>query len=492
MNPIGEPVIKAIDYAIKHEQKVAIETAHDGFIKIKPLSIFTRIWHWNDSKFHEERLSTLASVVAQVISAQQRLSIAVAAEDPTLKMARSLLKDLQRKRINTTALEILKKEVIAAKLGISSNTLDHNPGLQKFTELYHLERYLLRYNHALHIDPTTQKASIIKEGNFQPWEQVLEETKTWLPFSNKPQLAWIYGPDGVQNKDMYEWKKLKPFIKADPADWNHQYVFEFCACYNPNSIKNGNHSWLRLKTPTGDIYSVGLYRPDKVSFYDNLKAPLRIKPGYLMQPDVSEFWDFAISTIDFTITEENFLKIKEAIETDKKNEDLVFQLFNNNCLLYCKKLAMMSGVDLPTSQTALHFIVPPSIFSPVSKFMNTLPTFIQKVCLVATTVFLNVLQIALGGCHIDKNLNAQQRKRAVPHLNSLRDIFDVSKTYLNHPNTLAFKTRQNVLEWRKKQMERLEQTESDPVIRKENQKKISLSLPPSYYTVGTELRDCLV
>jgi hypothetical protein len=478
---VSEPT-DAIIQALNQKKMIALESLADGSSKVKPLGVFARIWHWNDANFHGKRLSKLAATLTKVVSQQERLSIAEATENQPLRAARNLLREASAQKIQSHELNNLRKEVTAAKLGISSTTLDHNPGLQTFIERHHLERYLLIYNHAIQTDPATHQVSLRKEGEFQPWNTILEETRSWKMPSHAPQLAWVYGQDGVHNKDMYDWNELKPFMKGDPSEWNHQYVFEFCACHNPNSLKNGVHSWFRLKTPTGDIYSAGLYRPDKPDLTENLKYPLRIKPGYLMQPDVSEFWDFEITTIDFAITEEIFLEIKQTVEADKKNEDLIFQPFHNNCLLYNKKLAEIGGVDLPTLDNVLYFMAPQNLAQTVSKFMEKLPFFVQKVCLYVTAFFLNIGQVFLGACMIDENLNEKQRKKAVPHLNSFSDLFDVNKIYLNHPNTLGFKTRQKVLEWRKQEIDFLNQNECCPVIKEAKEKSINLSLPPAFYT----------
>lgn len=481
---INNPTISAIGSAIKHNQVVTAVQTSNGTIEIKPLGLFARLWHWNDKKFHEARLTDLVSIVTKVISAQQRLTIAAAAEDTTLKVARNLLKDLKKQNINISAISDLKKEVVAAKLGISTITLDSNPGLQKFTEQYHLERYLLTYNHPFVIDQGTQEISLLKNGGFQPWNQIFKESQSWQTSTRSPKLSWVYGPEGIQNKDMYDWTELKPFLKGDPADWNHEYVFEFCACFNPHSIKNGNHSWFRLKTPTGDVYSVGLYEPGKGNVENNVKSPLRIKPAFLMQPDVSEFWDFPISTIGFTINEETFLKIKQTVENDKNTENLIFQLFNNNCVLYSKKLALIGGVDLPARDNILNFIIPAHVNRNVSSLMDKMPVFVQKISLFVAAFFLNITQSILGGYKIDKLLNENQKKLATPHLKTFKDLFDVNKIYLNHPSTLAFKTGLQVLEWRKKEIETLQQTESDAKLREEKEKQINLSLPPSYYTTA--------
>lgn len=478
---VTESTIFGMIDALNRREIVTLTSTVEESPKTASMSILSRIWHWNDNKFHEKRLSKLAFVVAKVISQQQRLSIVDATKDRELKAARVLLKEIFRHNINSPEIETLRKEVTAAKLGISANTLDNNPGLQKFIEDHHLERYLLIYKHAIQMDTETQQISLYKNGKHLSWRTIVEEMQPWKKPLHQPHSAWVYGQDGIQNKDMYDWSELKPFMKGNPADWEHQYVFELCACHNPHSFKNGNHSWVRLKTPSGDIYSVGLYRPDKKDWTDNLKFPLRIKSGHLMQPDVSEFWDYEITTIDFAINEETFLKIKQTVEEDKKNEDLVFQLFNNNCLLYNKKLANLGGVDLPTLDNVMLYMAPVKIVQKMARYMNKLPTFVQKICLYVSAFFLNIGQVFLGATIVDKELNEKQKKKAVPHLNSFSDLFDISKIYLNHPNTLGYKTRQHVLEWRQQEIDFLNQTEKNPTILKEKIQNINFSLPPNYY-----------
>ena len=465
--------LRALSNGFKHKQNLTVVLASDGSLQIKPLGLFSNILHWNDTEFHKKRFSRLAGTVAKTIAMQPRMSIPEAANDPSLKTARKLLKEIKIKNIHSPAINCLKKEVTAAKLGISSYTFNANPGLQNFAENNHLERYLLYYGDTMDVNPETKEAFLRNDGIIKPWQKIHEEMKTWVKsngfFSNQP---WIYGQNGIQNKDMYDWTELKPFTTGNPADWNHQYVFEFCSCHDPEIVKRGNHTWIRLKTPTGDIYSVGLY-----SWTNHMDKPLKTKPGSLMSPDVSEFWDFPIETVDFRISKETFLKIKETVETDKKKESLVFQLFNNNCLLYCKNLAKFGGIDIPTLENILFFITPK-----ISAFIGCLPKFVQKICFIVSTPFLNLAQAILGAHLIDASLNEEQRKRTTPHLSSFWDLFNIKKNYLNHPRFLTFKISPEVKEWRKKEIEALHKTENDADARREKEKKINLTLPPSFYT----------
>lgn len=484
MNPtVTESTIDGLTKALNAREMITLEKALDGTVSVKPIGFLSRIWHWRDAKFHKTRLSDLAEVVTKIIAVQDRVSIKQATECESLKAARNLLKEIRSWNIQTETTLRLQKEVTSAKLAIRVNDLDNNPGLQQFAEKHHLERYLLIFKHSLQIDDAG-RVLILQNSQHQPWNKIVEESPSWSPFTSSPSFAWIYGQDGIQHQDMYDWQELKPFMNSDPSEWNHEYVFELCACDNPISIKNGVHSWFRLKTPSGDIYSAGLYRPEKSAWTENLKFPLRIKPGYLMQPDVSEFWDYEITTIDFTISEEQFHKIKQTVELDKKNEDLVFQMFDSNCLIYNKKLAQIGGVDFATSENILTFAASPDTIHSVSKFINMLPSFVQKICLYVSAFFINIGQICFGGCMIDDGLNEQQRKKAVPYLNSIIDLFDVNKIYINHPNTLGHVIKRNVQDWRQEEIKIVNQSESDPETRAEKIKQIMLSLPPSYYRYG--------
>ena len=200
-----------------------------------------------------------------------------------------------------------------------------------------------------------------------------------------------------------------------------------------------------------------------------------------MQPDVSEFWDFDIFTIATAISKEEFFKMKQTIEEDKKNEDQVFQLISSNCLLYCKKIGAIAGIDIPTGGNVINLFAPPGLQERVKKGLSCLPVCIQKVCAVAATFFVNLILIFLGATRIDHQLNAQQRQRAVPHLRSLKDLCDQSKIHMHEPMTFAFKTREKVLEWRKKEIESLQASETNAALLDEQIRKIELSLPPSFY-----------
>lgn len=437
---------------VKRCQPFSIDHQPSGQAVIAPLGILARIWHWKDRTYHRQRLEGIADVFSANIAIHKRESITAANKDPLLLASRSLAHVFAKQ--TSPKMEEFNRQLLAAKLGIAVEVFDKNPGFQEFAKLHHLEKYLLHYGDELKVDPQTLTLSIRYKGTHTPWNEVFQDIQKWQKLTSMPQQAWIYGQDGIQNEDMYSWTELKPYKKVDPALYNHQYVFVFCACENPVSIKNGCHTWLQLITPTGDMYSVGLYRPGKPNIWHNANFPLRIKPGYLMQPDLSEFYPYPIHKIPVAITEESFFAIKRAIEEDKKNDNLLFHLFDANCTLYCKHKAALAGINLPTSERVIELVAPRKLKYRVQKFMSCLPAWLRKICDVMQAVLTNVLELSFGASFIDKNLNPRQRERAVPHIQSIWDLFNPEKSKLNHPVTLAYETKRIVDEWRSKKIQK--------------------------------------
>ncbi|MEI8364920.1 MAG: hypothetical protein WCF65_00745 [Parachlamydiaceae bacterium] len=473
-------LIHTLGMALRQDNPVALHTHADGTHTVKPLGILSRVWHWKDTAFHKERHSRLAGVVARILSVQPRLTLEAANNDRTLSVGRRLLKHMNVRKYKTPEMESLKKQIMATKLGIHPEILDRNPGLQQFVEKSHIERYLLHYGHPLTVNASTGEVSFLKDKQMTPWSQISAEMKTWKPFTQPQRQHWIYGQDGVQHENMYEWTELKPFKKEDPAAWNHKYVFEVCACYNPESTLTGNHSWIRLKTPSGDVYSIGLYHRSKANFSLINKTPLRTNSGYLMQPDVSEFWNFKITTVAVAITEEIFLKMKHLIEEDKK-QDLVFNTLNNNCLLYCKKVGALANIDLPTQDSLASLVMPEGAVEKIERYISYLPRCIQKVCLAVAAFFVNVSLLFLGANALDNGLNSEQRAKATPQINSFKDLFDIRKTRMDHPSTFSFKTLKGIVDWRERKIAETIGTEESPQSRERKIREIYLSLPPENY-----------
>lgn len=410
--------------------------------------------HRWDSAFHNECVRRVADVLIRCLKEAPRpATIAAALSDERAITVKTFLK--QEKSSTDPRIEILKKEFLAFKLCIPTDAFDApcNAGFMKFASSPPLERYLFEYRDTLAVDPASLEIQIRAGGRFTPWSQakniIAEAPRARL------QQRWMYGPNGLQNENMYDWTELKPYKKGDPATWNHQYVFEFCVCCSEEPNQTGDHSWVRLKTPEGDIYSVGIYRPGKRDWTDNYKFPFRIKKGHLMQPDVSEFWPMDIFKLPVAITRDEFLQMKKTLEEDKLHDDLTFQLFQGNCTLYAAKIASIAHIKLPTGKPAWRFIMPTGVERIVNTVSEYIPEIVLKVVRVCVACLLNLITLALGASVVDDAVSAVNPGQQA-HIASFWDMFDYDKLALHHPNTLGKETLARVSAWRQKEVTRLE------------------------------------
>lgn len=410
-------------------------------------------YRW-DSTFHNECAGRLADLlISNLREAPRHTTIAASLADERTITVKTFLK--QEKGSTDSRIELLKKEFLAFELCIPADAFDApcNAGFMKFASSPPLKRYLFEYRDMLQLDPETHEILIRAGGTFTPWSQakniIAEAPRARL------QQRWMYGPNGLQNENMYDWTELKPYKKGDPATWNYQYVFEFCVCCSDTPNQTGDHTWIRLKDPEGNIYSVGIYRPGKRDWTDNYKLPFRIKKGHLMQPDVSEFWPMDIFKIPVAITRDEFLQMKKALEDDKLHDDLTFQLFQGNCTLYAAKIASIAHIKLPTGKPAWHFIMPNIVISVVNTASEYIPEIILKVIRVCAACILNLIALVLGASVVDAAVSAVNPDQQA-HIASFWDFFDYDKLVLHHPNTLGKETFARVSEWRQRQVQRLE------------------------------------
>ena len=420
-------IIQDINAALISGKSFCISGDAESSWSVAVPNIFSRIVHFKDSSYHAERNGRIAEVIAHCLKNSPRLSIKDAEKELAVVTGRLFFKQIGNKYDQDVRIAECRKELLAAKLGIVSEVFDKNAGFQSYAEKAHLERYLLTYKHGLQVDKSTLKLKIRHHGFMKDWHDVHEAWQIESQItssiissksSNMPKQPWLYGENGVQAQDMYDWSELKPFRTCDPINWGNQYIFEFCAITADSPRKNGDHSWFRLKTPSGDIYSIGLYRPGKSDWLDNLNFPLRIKKGTLMQPDVSEFWPGKIETISIAITKAEFEEMKQTVENDKKNDGLTFQLFQNNCTLYCKKIAAIAKIDLPTKECVLRIIMPQLIQRIFDKVWSILPALIQKIILVIAAFFVNITQLLLGASIVDSTVTQLKNRPISAHIHS--------------------------------------------------------------------------
>ncbi len=361
--------------------------------------------------------------------------------------ARKFLKTVPQFLRKHRCIQACKRELLAYQLGIASSIFELrcNQGFETFASSPPLASYLAVYNHEIRLDPQ-QRIMLQQKGRDIQWimlRSLVQRPQATTP-TNQP---WFYGPQGIQNKDMFQWNQLEPYKFEDPAAWGNQYVFEFCCCCEEVPQFIGDHSWLRLKTPKGAIYSVGLYRPYKRDKRENYKMPLRVQKGHLMQPDVSEFWNLPIHRIAFTITEAVFHEMKQAIEKDKRQDDQTFQLIGQNCTQYVEKIGRIGNIRLPTEKPMWQLLNKrfgyPRIQTGIETAASKLPSKVNSVFSHCCAFICNTTLLCAGAACVDSEIR-QKETPVRPHLNTFRDLCNPNKLNIKHPFTVGHDTKEYV------------------------------------------------
>jgi len=415
--------------------------------------------------FFPETIYQKAVDFAKELHDAHRLSMKAAQDDCLILRARRFVK---KHGSDEPRMLKLQQELLAAKLGIHASVFEHNPEFETFAAKHHLEQYICHYGHQLIVDDD-QHISLLVEGIQRCWNEI---SNKWinLPKHNfSPNQTWIYGQNGLQDRDLYDWTELQPYKYDDPAKWGNQYIFEFCACCSGEAPRVvGDHGWFRLKTAEGAIYSIGLYRPDKASKFDVFGHPLRLKKGTLMQPDISEFWRYekpdGIKTIETAITKEQFLQMKAQIEADKRDNKETFHLLHGNCTKYADRIAKIANIELSLSVHYLRGIFSRKIITIYDSVSPYIPHSIWKICEVHVTVFSNLLQLILGASIVD--VPGQEA-----HITSFWHLFDSEKLYMHHPYFLGTDIRKRIVDWRNREIAKISPENKELI------QKIRFSLP---------------
>jgi len=374
-----------------------------------------------------------------------RLWPCLAENDKTLTEARKALRTYHR--IPKPLFDLCSEELLAAKLGINAEIFAQNPGFKEFASAAHLERYLVFYSHTLKVNHDTGKLSILKGGTYHEWASIKQEVSLLLQRAKTMKQPWLYGQEGIQEKDMCRFDTLEPYLKRDPSSWNQGYIFELCTCSEDKPDFNNMHTWIRLRTPEGD-YTASIYRPAKGQplWKTNLLFPFRTRKAIFVGVEVSEFWPCNITRIPFQITtKEQFLKMKAEIERLKALDEYPFQNNESVCIHYCKKIATAGGLDcvneLPTvSPHPAVLFLPKKLRERVELLSVKLPR-VTKVINAVTTPFFNLILLLLGAGMVDKQVKKTFSYTVKPNIASVKDLFNPAKWVVHHPYTLAFKTR---------------------------------------------------
>lgn len=150
-------------------------------------------------------------------------------------------------------------------------------------------------------------------------------------------------------------------IERDDKDWRLEILSDVGS--DPET-GDQQHTWIRLKKPTGEVYSIGRNLDEGLAFSrDRLAQTL---PGSLISPDFHEFMprekDTNIIVTEIDLGEgdqgqERFNKIMERITTKQKN-GLGYNLINNNCVSFVGEICQSLKIPIKTKVSILEYLFP--------------------------------------------------------------------------------------------------------------------------------------
>ena len=355
-------ILKTVGQSTRHSQHVKqvkqVKESQESVKSLKMKKSDSWISHWLDlDSSGEEEMEPISSphsrIKEQIIVLMMDLlkslhfqSVQESLSHPLVQIANNLRKRLKWKRGSHLLFDEFLMTITACKLALPHRILYLHSDFYEFARKNALHRYLLVFNHVLKWDQ--EDILVLYKGKYEKWDDI----SCKIPRSKTDfyEMKGHYSQYGIIDRGLYEWTTLEPFIRASPMnehlekentksnsfkfihDWGNRYILEVCSWIVSQPRLGGDHTWFRLKTPSGDMYSIGQYRPKKMGFHEQFIFPMKIKVSEFSSPDICEFWKGPYTTMSIEITENQFYAMKSRIEQDQNAKEHVYQLFEDNCV----------------------------------------------------------------------------------------------------------------------------------------------------------------
>lgn len=251
------------------------------------------------------------------------------------------------------------------------------------------------------------------EGEYRQWIDIDEFLILSPSKSNDFLEHQSYSQNGIVHKGLTDWKTITPFFKVPSEgsgrfrnDWGGRYILEFCFWLDVEPRIMGDHIWLRLKNPIGEIFSIGQYRSNKVDFWDAIIFPVKQYIAEIQSPDICEFWaGTKIETLSVEISESQFRDVILHAVAKQNQGPIIYHSLGYNCMDYVSSLSAICDIDLTSHLHIYKLLVPKVITKYCNSFYNsrTLLRYRSILCKLQT-VFFNLIILLLGGAYQSKDV----------------------------------------------------------------------------------------
>ena len=260
--------------------------------------------------------------------------------EKVLRTSRDFMKDVLQKC--KRSFQLYGKDFLlaltAARFQIPEEAFTHNKGLQQF--LNSIDRInpfdfgSMTANFPVSYDPKTRKVHI-KDGD------------AWRSFDEVHKIAKDYARQAEIKR-----AQLKPFMVLSKENRPKDYEMEVMTSCKNEQVEGAflksryAYSWIRLKTPSGDVYSFGLlpFVEEPRGAFHIFKKGLK---GQIQSPDPYEkYVGYAfVRSKTIPIGEKAFTFIKKMVESSEWRRQLKFDMLTNNCTHFVGSLIQAASLD---------------------------------------------------------------------------------------------------------------------------------------------------
>ncbi len=381
--------------------------------------------------------------------------------------ASRLIKKLEKRTIikrvwkYTSKIEHLKRRILSVRLGgqITAKMLEKHPEYERFIRKYHWDKAAVVYDHVLPV--VNGEPGVIFDGKPMSFSTLKNPTNwSWK--------NWVF-KQGMVRHWPYHFEKMVSHDQGDPAKWGNQYVVEIVTSLTDRGEDrpSGDHSWLRLKTPDGKIFSFGIQAP-LTKFKDLFKNRLKIVLGGCADnPDRYETMDrhenFFHET-EIAINEEKFETLKNEMERISKL-GVPFGWLSSNCTTMIRKLLNKVGIQIKSTMTPSTY-VSKRLFSRKwrRRYQMIMPRCIEMAFRKITNFFFRMLLRIAGNGTMTKKVKQVYGKEFKP-----------DDSLIDHPIALR-KWQRNIDTWRNEEIRKVQSEEKI--------QNIKFSLPMQFRVEG--------
>ncbi|NGX49429.1 MAG: hypothetical protein K940chlam5_01027 [Candidatus Anoxychlamydiales bacterium] len=470
---INSKLFKEISYSL--EKNYCFDIDEDNKI-VKQFNFFKEIYcFYNKKRFNEIKLS-VAKFILPIIkklaneAAKDKKYPRDLIKSDILNLTSVLIDKSQSKKLSKEkVIQDCKICLIAISMGISYTKLIQNKDFLEFVIKSRIYKCFKTFNHKIKLIDDNICILSEKAKKYIPWKQLYDEKI----IDAKGKLIGFYGYKGFYQKKQ-KLSDLKIFMKKDPSKWHHEYTIDLCVKAYDKPRGLGDHTWLRLKTPEGYIYSIGFSSDKEDSF--NRKSFLKARRGVIMSPDFAEFSNDPKIYFSSKISYKKFKEALQNLDEDIKSDQLSFQIMKSNCTIYAinffnkysNKKIKIGGYYYPKIVyfellNKLSYYIPPKMYkmgSTINKITYSVFNFFERgfqkknmkknffvknminIFRPFNAFCLNFPAFFLGGTILDRQKKFIDRK---PYISSFLEMFNLKNSIIYHPFELAEKIKGNIL-----------------------------------------------